>query len=486
MNRVGRHVAIVGGGAAGTLVAVHLLRESGGTPLWIELIDRTGEFGRGVAYGTADPLHLLNVPAVRMGAIAGCPEDFHRWLEADGRREDEAAFLPRALYGDYLSALLVEAERDCPGATVKRHVGEVVAMTEQADASDPSGTDDAVRLTFADGDVLKVDCVALALGPPAGGDPIPVPDELKREGLWIGDPWAPGALDGARDADSVLVVGSGLTMVDVCLSLSSGERGPQIRAVSRHGLVPHRHRRDLTRIRHFPVPLEEGRLDEVVIAVLEQICRVAQQGDDWRDVIDSMRPVTPAIWKALRREEKQRFLKGLARNWDVHRFRMAPDVADRLGELTAAGRVTVTANSISALEHLGNGRVRAFLGAPGRHDRERIDVDHVVNCTGPRHDLRREASPVLRSLLDAGLARLDGLGLGLDVDEDGALLDRAGSPSKRLFAIGSLRKGVEWEAVGITEIRDQAGAIARRIVRPGATSPVVGPPGRRSSERAIA
>ena len=464
-------VAIVGGGASGTVAAAHLLREPREHRLEIELIDRDGEFGRGVAYGTSDPLHLLNVPAVRMGAVSGHPEHFHEWLAANGHEAPEEAFMTRGLYGDYLLALLADAERSCTDAVLNRRIGEVVAIAEGGDGASGdvvggAGTEAAgagARLTFGDGETLDIDRVILALGPLSGGDPIPVPDEIKDEGHWIGDPWAPGALDEARDLDSVLIVGTGLTMVDVCLSLSKGERGPRIKAVSRHGLVPRRHRRDLTRLRRFPVPLEDGSLDQVVAAVLAQIGRVAQQGDDWRDVIDSMRPASPAIWKALRLEDKRRFLTELQRLWDVHRFRMAPDVADRLEELTAAGRVGFDADSIAALELCGE-RVRVSLRTPGQHELETIEVDRVINCTGAGCDLRRQAPPLLGSLLGAGRARADELGLGLDVDDDGAVLDAEGRPSERVFVVGALRKGVEWEAIGITEIRDHSAAVATRLV----------------------
>jgi 3,4-dihydroxy-2-butanone 4-phosphate synthase len=467
-------VAIVGGGASGTVAAAHLLREPREHALEVWLIDRDGQIGRGVAYGTTDPLHLLNVPAVRMGAVSGHPEHFHEWLLATGHDEPEEAFMTRGLYGDYLLALLADAEASCTDAVLHRRHGEVVAIAAGAAADLPAAPGAGARLTFADGDALDVDRVILALGPLSGGDPIPVPEEIKREGLWIGDPWAPGALDEARDLESVLIVGTGLTMVDVCLTLSKGERGPRIKAVSRHGLVPRRHRRDLTRLRRFPVPLEDGSLDQVVAAVIEQMCRVAQQGDDWRDVIDSMRPATPTIWKALRLEDKRRFLTELQRIWDVHRFRMAPDVADRLEELTAAGRVSFDADSIAALEPQCGGRVRVSLRTPGQHELETIEVDRVINCTGAGCDLRRQAPLLLRSLLEAGTARADELGLGLDVDDDGAILDHAGRPSDRVFVVGALRKGVEWEAIGLTEIRDHSAAVASRLVaaaeRPRAAS----------------
>jgi uncharacterized NAD(P)/FAD-binding protein YdhS len=462
MSAPTQRVAIVGGGAAGALAAVHLLREPrerGG--LEIELIDRTGTFGAGVAYGTDDPLHLLNVPAVRMGAIHGHPEHFHEWLAERGEPVGEEAFLPRGVYATYIRDLLTRAEREAAGARLRRRGGEVASIAEQHGPGVAP-----LELTFADGERLEADRVILALGPLGSGDPIRVPPELKKSGVYVADPWAAGALDEVRSDSSVLIVGTGLTMVDVALSLGEIEGGPRIRAVSRHGLVPRRHRRDLTNLRRFHIPMETGELEPVVAAVFAQICRVAKQGDDWRDVIDSMRPVSPQLWRSLRLEDKERFLAEFQRLWDVHRFRMAPDVADRFAELEASGRLVTEANAIVSVEPHGE-RARVFLRTPGSHELDTVEVDRVINCSGAGCDLRRQAPPVLAGLLAAGRARADELGLGLDVSEEGAVLDAEGAESERVFVVGSLRKGVEWEAIGVTEIRDHSGAIARQIVAAG-------------------
>ncbi|MBS0548852.1 MAG: FAD/NAD(P)-binding protein [Proteobacteria bacterium] len=462
-----QRVAIVGGGAAGALAAVHLLREyREDCPLQIDLIDRTGTFGAGVAYGTEEPLHLLNVPAVRMGAIHGRPEHFHEWLAERGEPAAEEAFLSRGHYATYIRDLLANAEREAADARLRRHHGDVTAIVEHHGAAPAP-----LEVSLADGERIEADRVILAIGPLDGGDPIEVPEELKESGAYVADPWAAGALDAVRQDREVLVIGTGLSMVDIALTLCEGGAGPRLRAVSRHGLAPRRHRRTLTNLRRFHVPTETGRLEPMIAAVFAQICRVSQQGDDWRDVIDSMRPVTPSLWKALDTDEQRRFLHEFHRLWDVHRFRMAPEVADRFEALEGAGRVCTESKAIVSLEPHGS-RVRVFLRSPGATDLDEVEVDRVINCSGAGTDLRRQAPPLLAGLISAGLARPDALGLGLDVDDDGALLGADGEPSERLFAIGSLRRGVEWEAIGITEIRDQSGAVARKIVRTGETEEI--------------
>lgn len=449
-------VAIVGGGAAGTLAAAHLLRAAY-RPLEVALIDAAGCFGPGVAYGTADPLHLLNVPACRMGGLAGQPEHFHAWLRGRGHDVAPEDFVARGLFGEYLRDLLDEAERGAGrGVSLRRLAAEVTAIEAAADDAGP------LTLRLADGGSLEADQAVLAVGALPGGDPFPIPDELRDRGAYVRDPWVPGALDGIGAGETVLVVGTGLTMIDLVLSLNAGGDGPRVRAISRHGLVPRRHRRELTRVQSFPLPLEEGRLEPVVTAVIEQIGRVSLQGGDWRDVFDSVRSLTPAAWRALRVEEKRRFISTLQRYWEVHRFRMAPAVADRFEELTASGRVRVDAGSVVAVQARQEG-ARVSVRTVGRRELELIDVDRIVNCSGAGADVERHATPLLRQLMESGQARPDELRLGLDVAPDGGLVDAAGRASERIRVVGQLRRGVEWEAIGITEIREHAAAVAAAL-----------------------
>ena len=107
-------VAIVGGGACGTLVAVQLLRQAH-APWRIALIERSGALARGIAYGPAESCHLLNVPAAGMSALPDDEGHFVRW---SGAAPD--AFVARPVYGAYLEALLTDAHaRASPGVVLQ-------------------------------------------------------------------------------------------------------------------------------------------------------------------------------------------------------------------------------------------------------------------------------------------------------------------------------------------------------------------------------
>jgi uncharacterized NAD(P)/FAD-binding protein YdhS len=219
-------------------------------------------------------------------------------------------------------------------------------------------------------------------------------------------------------------------------------------------------------MRPFALPSQSGRLDPLVARVYEEIGMAAHEGRDWRDVIDSLRPATPALWRSLQVEEKRRFLRGLQRYWDVHRFRTPPEAARRIDELRRSGRVRVEAAGLAGLRATDDGvaaTVRRADGGTGT-----IRAGAAVNCTGfgPRIGGRRTPA-LLRDLLDCGFACVDELGIGLDVDPEGRLIGASGTPSSRISVVGALRKGVEWEATGITEIREHAAAAARLATAAG-------------------
>ncbi len=241
----GATVAVIGAGASGTLTTIYLLRAAAAarTPLRIVLIDRWGKHGLGRAYATANPAHLLNSPVNRMSAVADDPGHLARWAAAHGLKPDDG-FLSRPDFGRYLRELLADAERTAgPAATVARITSDVVGLTE-------SGPGRPLRLHLADGghrghgghwghrDHLDADAAVLATGNASPAAPFPAPASPR----YIGDPWAPGALDGVADGSPAVVLGTGLTMLDVAISLTGAHPRTVVYAVSRHGLVPREHR----------------------------------------------------------------------------------------------------------------------------------------------------------------------------------------------------------------------------------------------------
>jgi uncharacterized NAD(P)/FAD-binding protein YdhS len=443
-------VAVVGGGASGTLLASHLLRAGA---VRVVLIERGEHVGRGVAYGTRYAGHLLNVPAASMSGIPDDPEHFLRF--AREHHDPETApttFVPRMVYGAYLESLLAESERlSAPGATLLRPRAEVVGIGGGV-------------LELDGGARLQADRVVLALGNQPPRDPaLPEGDWPADPTRYVRDPWAPGALE-RRAPGPALLVGTGLTMVDIALQLSAREPGQQLIALSRGGLLPHVHRTGgAPPSSGVPVPDPTPSLLALLRFVRTAAVVAEVGGGDWRDAVNALRPVTSELWAALPHEEQRRFIERLARYWDTHRHRLSPEVAEGVDELTGSGRLALSSGRIQSVRPDGDALLVDVRERAGGETRS-LRVASIVNCTGPNGDVRTGGSRLLESLCAEGAVHPHPLGLGLDTCAGGAVLDARGHASESLFAIGPLRRGELWETTAVPEIRAQAQALARHLV----------------------
>lgn len=445
-------VLVVGGGASGTLVAAQLLRNAVG-PLRVALLERTERVGPGLAYSTSSDSHLLNVPAGRMSAFPEDPEHFLRWIRRIEPATAPGDFVQRRRYGQYLEAVLREVrEGAAPGVRLELLQGEVLSISQGGDSA---------RVVLARGPVLEARTVVLAVGNALPAD-LPVADGgLYASPRYVRSPWTEGALRRVQPHHSVLLIGTGLTMVDTVLSLAERNHEGRIHAISRHGLLPQVHRPGV--VAGPPVAPAEPRSVRSILSTLRHQVRHAEEGGDWRAVVDSMRPLTASLWRGLPESERRRFLRHLRSFWEVHRHRMAPAVNDILQQLQRSGVLRIHAARVRNFQLADEGWVLARVRPRGFSREATFRVQHVINCTGPDASIGR-GHPLLRGLLESGLVRADALGLGLATDAEGALLDAQGRVSRQLFTLGPLRRGDLWESTAIPEIRTQALSLSRRLL----------------------
>ncbi len=454
-----RTLAVLGGGASGCLVATQLLRRAA-SPVRVMLIERGDRLARGVAYGTAHPSHLLNVPAGRMSAFADDASHFVRWLAREPATASlgPSDFAPRVAYGNYLQACLEEA------ITAARPGVELQVLTDEALRLEAGS--EAVTVHFRRNPPVRALGVVLAIGNPPATDPPAAAPELLASDHWRGNPWAPQACERIPRESAVLLLGTGLTMVDVILALDDrGHRGPIV-ALSRRGLLPRTHV-----FGAVAAPWELPRADwpRTVRGWLRRLRERAKAEDArtrgrWRSAIDGLRGITPRLWSELPAAEKRRFLRHLQPYWDSHRHRMAPAAGDRLRSLQKVGRFIVLAGRVTALEGSATGVDLRFTPRGGTKPEERRGFAAVFNCTGPSFARAAVEDALLRGLVECGLARVDPLGLGLDATPRGELVGATGEVAFRLLTLGSPLKGALWESIAIPEIRIQSDAVARRLL----------------------
>ncbi|MGO9392862.1 FAD/NAD(P)-binding protein [Rhodoblastus sp.] len=456
-------VVIVGGGFSGAMTAAQLLRRASraGVGLNVTLVERRGAVGEGVAYATREPTHLLNVPAQRMSAWPDRPGDFLHWAQGRDSRVGPYDFLPREWYGDYIRDSLRMAAREA-GERLKF---SVVYDEARRVARRPGG---GWMIHLERDASLCAAAVVLALGHRPPADPIGENWQGPTTRL-IADPWRPFAMNVVQSDEPVIAIGSGLTAVDVVLSLSAQPRSAPITLVSRYGLHPLAHAAQEIRPADLTALVEEllaapGGLRPLALLVALRRKARAEPECDWRRLVDGLRPHTAKLWQAMTSKERRRFLRHLRPFWEVHRHRLAPSIAARFFAMIERGEVRVIAGQVVAV-HADGGDLRASVRLHGSRRRLELEAGWLINCTGPTPSNNAEANPVIASLLVHDRLRVDELALGVETAPDGAAIAGDGKRVQDMFVVGTLRKASLWESIAAPELREQASAAAEGIVR---------------------
>ena len=455
-------VAIIGGGFCGTLAAIRLLtagkRRGASLPFGsrIVLIEPTRP-GQGLAYRTGPDYWRLNVPAAKMSAFAGRPADFFEWARARDPQVEAGDYLPRAWYGEYLADRLALAKQRSPRWLKFEHV--------RARATGLGVDDSSARITLSNGTVLEADRVLLALGnsPTAG----PVPGAAHT----VTDAWDLRWMESLPTyVPRVLLIGTGLTMIDIALRIAEERPDARVLAISRHGLLPRPHEDAHGKPTNFDARkiLGRGPLYLRLRQFRAYVASVAGQGD-WRAALQSIREVMPELWHATTPRIKRRFLRHLRAWWDVHRHRVPQPTFSHIEELKRRSRLAIEPGRIVETRRIKDGIVVAWRPRGSKKLREEL-VDAVVNVTGPDGNPDRSACPLVQSLVSEGLCKTDHLGLGWETDDSGRLVGADGKPSEILYYAGPLLRARHWEATAVPELRVHVDRTAAAITASLASS----------------
>ena len=451
-------IAIIGGGASGTITAIHLLNEFKG-PLKIYLLEKRqkGLF-RGHAYSSELEVELLNVPAGKMSIFSDHPLDFYHWLKAkqfdlSGKPITTDSFVSRRWFGDYLSERLVEAKAKSTGSSFESVVSETIDISLDKKSN-------RYKVKMLSGEDLDADYLIFATGNEPPADILNSREKAILGKKYIADPWTTDPFGNLTPDDDVLILGSGLSMVDHALSLYIRKHKGKVYSFSRHG--------------HIPLPQLIGQDGKVnfdkdasdLLNVLRQlrstISEAEKQGLQWQQIINALRDDTPAIWQRLSVPSRRIFLNRLKHFWETHRHRMPHESAQLLEEMKLAGKFELLAGRRKEISSANGTSVFQFI-PKGGSDIRSINVNYVINCIGPSGDYTKCSNGLITSLLTKGWMKQDELKLGITTGANGEIIMADGNPLPNTYAIGPLRKATEWESTAIREIKMQAEQLALDI-----------------------
>ena len=449
------NVAIIGGGFTGAAVALHVARLA--PQASIVVFEPRAALGRGLAYDDADPSHRINVPAAKMSLIPGDEAHFARWVAehgaVNGDPDSDAGhgqvYPRRVVFGRYVSehiAPLLASGRI-------RHVRErVTAVTREGDAW---------IIATETGSTYRAAITVLATTHPKPEPPEAL-SAIASDPRLVTDPFDAKALDRIPSDARVLIVGTGLTMADVVASLDRlGHRG-RIVAISRRGLRSRGH----PGIASEPYGTFVPDAPQTPSQLLQRIRRTVRAASDvhisWHSVLDAVRRDAPAIWASLSVVERRRIVRHLRVFWDVHRFRIAPQVEAVLNRRVDDGTLDIVAASIRGAAASPDGlQFKLARRRPARIDL--LTVDHAIVCTGPAHGRVLQSLPYLDDLSRQGWVVPDALRLGIACDRVSRALDHQGVPVPTLFIAGPLARATFGELMGVPEVAAHALRVAEAI-----------------------
>jgi uncharacterized NAD(P)/FAD-binding protein YdhS len=482
-----KRIVIVGGGFSGASAAVQLARKIA-QPLEITIVEPGEEVGRGLPYSTGDPVFRLNAIAGAHSIDPADPAHFIEWCAAqDLRGSDPNAYAPcgqpfarRRDYGRYLAETVLEHAEMPSGTTIVHRRARVHAIEIGAEA---------IAVTLDDASVLAADRTILATGNPAPRVPAILAGELAGHPAVCANPLAEG-MGGIAQGARVLVVGAGLTALDMVASLVERGHAGSISVMSRRGLRPRPQPPAILSPLPDPppppvIPLEllEGELPGYaqaepltargLLCGLRAAIREAEAaGEPWQSAFDAIALPLSRIWPRLAVEEKRRLLRHARAFYDAFRFRTPPMTEAIVRTAERQGQVEYRTATLAGAKPLADGGIEVRLCLPGGEcTAEHFDV--LVNCTGLDQAGAAERHPLLKRLVGQGHLTPHPTGLGVTTDAECRAVASDGRSEPRLRVIGPPTAGMFGDPLGVFFISAQIHRIIPSLAEElaGITSP---------------
>ncbi|MBB6501299.1 FAD/NAD(P)-binding protein [Pedobacter cryoconitis] len=450
-----KNIVIIGGGLSGYLLLINLLRFCPNEELKVIMMEKEAVDRLGVPYSTEDEDHLLNVPACNMSAFSDKKEHFTDWLYRKSFIYSATSFVPRKIYRLYILDIfnrLMEAKASTINVTRLRVEAVDVDMVNK------------LVLTNQE-TAVPFDQLVLATGTFAANH-LPLHDKTYMQTAgYFHSAWDNSWANHIQGNETVVMIGTGLTMTDTLISLQKTRHNGKAIALSRHGLLPSMHKN------YEPYPDFRGEMQAVKTAlgmlqvVRSHLRKAKHSGSDWRAVIDVLRPCTSQLWQQLPYAERRAFMEHLRHYWDVCRHRMPETCADIVSAALLKEQVRIQAGRITGIQVTAEGRFKITIRKQGGKEIQQITADIIINCMGPSTNYNRISQVLIQNLLQKRLICADPLCLGILCDEEGALIQEDGYASDCFHTLGAPAKGILWETTAVPEIRIQAHYLAHKMLK---------------------
>jgi len=456
-------IAIIGAGFSGTMTAVQLIKKLK-TQCQIVLFDNQENFNKGIAYNPYSSRHILNVIASKMSAFPDEPNHFVEWLmhQENFKNEDKQlianSFLPRKLYGEYLSSIWLET---LDLATKKKiNINPIHNQIE-----DLNIIENQIILELNNQKQFVTDICVIATGNFLPKNPTILNMAFYESSKYFQNPWSDKTVQNLNADLPTLIIGNGLTMVDTVLSITEKGYKGKIYSISPNGfnILPHRHN-GMIYSEIIPEISNQKKLNEIFKTIKKHVQNVRKYGVSAEPIIDSLRPFTQSIWKSFSPDEKAQFMTRFRHLWGVARHRIPTKSHDILQQLRIEGNLKIISGTLINLCDNGEYITVDYFNKKNK-SLESIGVSRIINCTGPDSNIANLRFSFLKKCLDKNYLQQDDLKLGIRTNTTTfQIIQKNGIPHTNLFTLGSNLRGELWESTAVNEIRIQADQLSNQLI----------------------
>ena len=458
-----KKIAIIGGGFIGAVTAIHLARYSK-TPLEIIIIEPSKTMARGVSFSTQDSDHRLNGPSNIQFLYPEDIESFTKWLEHSGtllkdhsaKINDGRIYARRRDFGKYVEQeLFNHTKKNVSNSTISHYQDIAVSISRKKNTW---------YIFLNQLSSILVDKVIITPSNFLPSIPIEL-SPITKDPRFFSNPWSCDFSNKIKAGARVLIIGTGLTMSDMAITLLRDHKKIKITAISRRGLLPQRQRETLPQeplwdalMRPIPNFIENHGSHNSVFRIFkifrENVAKLKDKNIEWQVAFDDIRDAAYKLWPSLSIKEKGKYFRHLSPWYESHRFRLPPQTAQKLDDYKQQGKINYYAGSIIRVE-VKNNFIQIHLRL--RHNQEIVieNFDNVINCTGPERDPRKINNPIFAQLIDDGYATPSPFGMGFEVNNKYQSISLDKSPIKGLFFLGPLTRNAFGEINGIPTLIKQ-------------------------------
>lgn len=458
-------VGVIGGGTISVAFInsfVDQVMSQNMTSIKLTLFEKKNVIGTGYPYQEDFDSLKLNAPYFSMSISATNEKHFPEWLQ--GKEEyreilEEGPIVPRSIYGKYLTDTLhtamEKAGQDIECEIVYKEVVDINKISN-----------DQYEVVTEEDQVFVFDFVLLTVGG-SQSDPY----QLMGESGYIHTPYpAKETLANISKSDTVAILGTRLTGIDMALALRQKGHEGSIFMLSKNGRLPtivdkhdfyqtqfftfenaHRFVQEhdgvisLRQVVRFmrkefksaaldwrDILLDRREWHDDVETVRQRIDVASDKLQTWFDMLFGMLPVLASIWNYIPQRDKQflhgKYMADFTRQQMAFPLINAMPIYDMLvsGQLHILGGI----DAVRKEEHTFHVTL---------NDGQDMTCDHIINATGFSHDVSKNS--LINRLLTKGYLVQDHSG-GIQVDyNSGAVIDKDGKQDNTFRAIGHLAHG---------------------------------------------